>query len=139
MDGYEHGVTGNEHIYGYYFIDNAYVCRVDFSPTAAVSDATSTPPTSQRVLSSGTKVGVGIGAALATLAVISLAAYLVVRKRRRRLRLHQQAEPPAKSDSTTALHELQDQSPVFHEMGSKDRLPVEICSKNSVHELEARR
>jgi hypothetical protein len=55
------------------------------------------------------------------------------------LRLHQQAEPPAKSDSTTALHELQDQSPVFHEMGSKDRLPVEICSKNSVHELEARR
>jgi hypothetical protein len=115
------------------------ISAVDLSTSTAVSDATSSPSISPSGLSTGTKAGVGIGAALALLASLGLVAYLVVRKRRRRLCSKQYAEPPAKSDSSVALHELQDQSPVFHEMSSKDRLPVEIGSEDLIHELEARR
>jgi hypothetical protein len=85
------------------------------------------------------KVGVGIGAALATLAVISLVAYLVVRKRRHRLCPEQHCKPLPKDDSITMLHELHDHGPVFCELENKDRLPVEIGSENLPHELEARR
>lgn len=112
---------------------------MDFGTTVAVSDATSTLSTSPNGLSSGTKAGVGIGAAFALLAILGLVVYLVDRKRRRRSCPELLDEPLAKGDSTVALHELQDQSPVFHEVGDKDRLPVEIGSQNPIHELEARR
>ena len=68
---------------------------------------------------------------------LGLVAYLI-RKRTRRLCPEQHGEPLAKDDSVAALHELQDQSPVFHEVEDKDRLPVEIGSQNPIHELEAR-
>jgi hypothetical protein len=87
----------------------------------------------------GTKAGVGVGAALTLFAIISLVAYLVIRNRRRRSCLEQRRESLTKHDSITALHELQDQSPEFHEVGTKDRLPVEIGSEHLIHELEARR
>jgi hypothetical protein len=65
-------------------------------------------------------------------------AYLI-RKRMRRFWPEQHGEPLAKDDSVAALHELQDESPVFHEMGNKDRLPVEIGTQVLTYELEARR
>jgi len=108
------------------------------STTAAVADATSTPSVSPSGLSNGTKAGVGLAAALALLIFLSLVAYLVVRKRRSRLRPKPLDEPLAKGDSTVALHELQDQIPVFYEAGDKVRLPVEIGSGNVIHELEGR-
>lgn len=112
------------------------VSEASSSTATAVSDAASAPFVPPSGLSTGTKTGVGIGAALTLLAVLGLMAYLI-RKRRRRLWPEQHGEPLAKDDSIAALNELQGTSLVFHEMGSKDRLPVEIGTQSLTHELEA--
>lgn len=114
------------------------VSAVKPSATMAVPDATTTPSVSPNALPTPTKLGVGIAAALALLAVLALVAYLVVRGRRRRSCAQQHAESLAKSERIPALHELQDHSRAFHELADKDGPVVEMGCRSSVHELEAR-
>ena len=108
------------------------------SVTTAISEATSTSSIAPSGLSSGTKAGVGIGAAFAFLSVLGLVAYLIVRKRRHQTHSKTHVETPAKGHYSVALHELQDQSRGLHELANKNGLVVEIGTRNPVHELEAR-
>lgn len=89
------------------------VSAVDSSTNTAVSNATFVPSVTQSSLSTGTKAGIGVDAALATLAVISLVAYLVVRKGRRRSFPEHNVAQLAKEASITTLHELHGHGPVF--------------------------
>lgn len=111
--------------------------------TSATPNETSVSSSSthQSGLSIATKAGIGIGAALGALGAISLVVYFIFRKRRgRRSQAGEYSKSLSMDSSGMGFAELADQNALPSELASKDvRKPVEMGTRDSVHELEARR
>jgi hypothetical protein len=99
---------------------------VSSSTGTPLPDPTSLPSTQHNGLSSGTKAGIGIGAALAALAILGAVLYFIFRKRGRRRRSEQSSKPLVSSEGP-GLSELQGQESI-----------VEMDTTAPIHELEAK-